>query len=158
MAGVTLASGNIALKLAPKEQATAYLDANSIVNSLAAGIAPVLGGRFADFFATRELSLTLNWRSPVRELALNTLSFQHWDFFFFLAFLIGLYSIHRLAKVREVGEVEEKIVIHELVSEIRRPLSNLSTVGGLWQMIVFPMSLLRDVPGMDHFRGQKTKG
>ena len=25
---------------------------------------------------------------------------QHWDFFFFLAFLIGLYSIHRLAKVK----------------------------------------------------------
>jgi hypothetical protein len=88
----------------------------------------------------------------------QTLNFQHWDFFFFLVFMIGLYSIHRLAKVREVGEVEEKIVIHELVSEIRRPLSNLSTVGGLWQMIVFPMSLLRNVPGMDHFRGQKTKG
>jgi MFS family permease len=38
IAGVTLASGNIALKLAPKEQATPYLAANSIVNSLAAGI------------------------------------------------------------------------------------------------------------------------
>jgi hypothetical protein len=25
---------------------------------------------------------------------------QHWDFFFSLAFLIGLYSIHRLAKVK----------------------------------------------------------
>ena len=158
MAGVTLASGNIALKLAPKEQATAYLDANSIVNSLAAGIAPVLGGRFADFFATRELSLTLNWRSPVRELALNTLSFQHWNFFFFLAFLIGLYSIHRLAKVREIGEVEEKIVIHELTSEIRRPLRNLSTVGGLRQMIHFPLSLLRHIPGVDQLRGEKRKG
>lgn len=158
IAGVTLSSGNIALKLAPKEQATPYLAANSIVNSLAAAIGPVLGGKFADFFATRELALTLNWKSPVRELSFHTLSFQHWDFFFFLAFLIGLYSIHRLAKVREIGEVEERIVIHELVSEIRRPLRNLSTAGGLRQMIVFPMSLLRNVPGMDHFRGQKTKG
>lgn len=34
-AGVTLASGNIGLKLAPKGQATAYLAANSLVNSLA---------------------------------------------------------------------------------------------------------------------------
>lgn len=34
MAGVTLASGNIGLKLAPKGGATAYLAANSLVNSL----------------------------------------------------------------------------------------------------------------------------
>jgi len=157
IAGVTLASGNIALKLAPKEQATSYLTANSIVNSLAAGIAPVLGGKFADFFAACELALTLNWKSPVREISFHTLSFQHWDFFFFLAFLIGLYSIHRLAKVKEIGEVEEKIVIHELVSEIGRSLRNLSTVGGLLQMIVFPISLVRNVPGINHFGGEKTK-
>ena len=152
IAGVTLGSGNIALKLAPKEQATAYLAANSIVNSLAAGIGPVLGGKFADFFATRELSLVLNWKSPVRELDFNTLNFQHWDFFFFLAFLIGLYSIHRLYKVREIGEVEEKIVIHELVSEIRRPLRNLSTAGGLHQMVLFPYSVVRKALGPKHFR------
>jgi len=152
IAGVTLGSGNIALKLAPKEQATPYLAANSIVNSLAAGIGPVLGGKFADFFATRELSLTLNWRSPVRELGFNTLNFQHWDFFFFLAFLIGLYSIHRLAKVKEIGEVEEKIVIHELVSEIRRPIRNLSTAGGLHQMVLFPFSVIKKVLGPNHFR------
>jgi len=152
MAGVSLSSGNIALKLAPKEQATAYLAANSIVNSLAAGIAPVLGGKFADFFAMRELALILNWKSPVRELAFHTLSFQHWDFFFFLAFLIGLYSIHRLAKVKEIGEVEEKIVIHELVSEIRRPIWNLSTAGGLHQMVLFPFSVIKKVLGPNHFR------
>lgn len=158
IAGVTLASGNIALKSAPKEQATAYLAANGIISSLAAGIAPILGGKFADFFATRELALTLNWRSPVRELAFNTISFQHWDFFFFLAFLIGLYSIHRLGKIREIGEVEEKILFHELTSEIRRPLRNFSTVGGLRQMIHFPLSLLRQAPSVTHLRGQKTKG
>lgn len=151
IAGVTLGSGNIALKLAPREKATSYLAANSIVNSLAAGIGPVLGGKFADFFATRELSLTLNWKSPVRELGFNTLNFQHWDFFFFLAFLIGLYSIHRLAKVREIGEVEEKIVIHELVSEIRRPLRDLSTAGGLHQMVLFPFSIVKKGLGPKHF-------
>ncbi|MFB0522113.1 MAG: MFS transporter, partial [Desulfatiglandales bacterium] len=83
---------------------------------------------------------------------------QHWDFFFFLAFLIGLYSIHRLGKIREIGEVEEKILFHELTSEIRRPLRNLSTVGGLRQMIHVPLALLRQVPSVTHLRGQKTKG
>ncbi|HID31345.1 MAG TPA: MFS transporter, partial [Desulfobacterales bacterium] len=83
-AGVTLATGNIGLKLAPKGKATAYLAANSIVNSLAAGIAPILGGRFADFFAGRELAWDLTWTSPKGELVIPTLNFQQWDFFFFL--------------------------------------------------------------------------
>jgi len=141
-AGVALASGNIGLKLAPKGQATAYLAANSLVNSLAAGTAPILGGIFADFFAERELSMTLNWTSPGGELAIQTLNFQQWDFFFFVAFLIGLYSIHRLAMVKEVGEVETKIVINELISEAKRETRNLSTVGGLQQMVYFPFSLV----------------
>jgi len=40
MAGVTLASGNIGLKLAPKGEATVYLASSNLVNSIAAGIAP----------------------------------------------------------------------------------------------------------------------
>ena len=142
-AGVTLASGNIGLKLAPKGEATAYLAANSFVNSLAAGIAPIFGGLFADFFINRELSWTLRWFSPGGELVIQTLNFREWDFFFFLAFLLGLYSIHRLALVKEVGEVEEKIVIRELIAEVKRPLRNFSTAGGLRHMLQFPFSLIR---------------
>ena len=58
-AGVTLSSGNIGLKFAPKGYATAYLASISIINSIAIGIAIILGGRFVDFFANRELSLLL---------------------------------------------------------------------------------------------------
>jgi len=144
-AGVTLASGTIALKLAPKRKATPYLAANSLVNSLAAGIAPLLGGMCADFFAGRELSLTLKWISPGREFIFQTLNLQQWDFFFFLAFFIGLYSIHRLAAVKEVGEVKEKVVVYELVSEIRRGVSTISTTGNLRRMALFPFLLLRSL-------------
>lgn len=142
-AGVTLASGNIGLKLAPKGQATAYLAVISLVNSLAAGTAPVLGGKFADFFAGCELDWTLRWRSPGGELVIPTLNFQQWDFFFFLAFLIGLYSIHRLAMVKEVGEVKEKIVIRELLKEVKRPIRNFSTAGGLRRMTQLPFSVVK---------------
>ena len=142
-AGVILASGNIGLKLAPKGKATTYLAAYSLVNSLAAGTAPVFGGLFADFFTERELSLTLNWHSPARDLIFNTLNFQQWDFFFFFAFLIGLYSIHRLAFVQEVGEVKERIIIKELVTETRRIMRNLSTVDGIRYMIQFPLTSKR---------------
>lgn len=142
-AGVAIASGNIGLKLAPRRQATAYLATSSVVNSLAAGIAPILGGKFADFFAGQEVSWTLKWTRPGGELVLQTLNLQQWDFFFFLAFLIGLYSLHRLAMVKELGEVEEKIVINELITEVRREVRNLSTVGGLRHMIYFPSLIFR---------------
>ena len=142
-AGVTLASGNIGLKLAPKGQATTYLAANSIVNSFAAGIAPLIGGKFADFFATRQLSLMLKWTSPGKMLTIQTINFQHWDFFFLFAFLFGLYSIHRLTRVKELGEVEEKIVVSELISEVRRDVANLSTAAGLRQLLTFPFAILR---------------
>ncbi|MDZ7267242.1 MAG: MFS transporter [candidate division KSB1 bacterium] len=141
-AGVTLATGNIGLKLAPQGQATAYLAANSLINSLAAGLAPILGGNFVDLFSGYALSWTLRWRSPAGEVAIETLDLQHWDFFFILACLLGLYAMHRLAKVKEVGEVEEEIVIVELIAEARRFMFSLSTIAGLRAALQFPFSLL----------------
>lgn len=146
-AGVSLASGNISLKLAPQGQATTYLATNTIVNSVAAGIAPILGGTFADFFSGRELVWTLKYTSPTGTLSLPTLNLQQWDFFFALAFLLGLYSIHRLAMVKEAGEVEEKIVARELFSEVRTQVRTLSSVEGVQQMISFPFSILKNIAG-----------
>jgi len=142
-AGVVVSSGNIGLKLAPKGQATAFLATINFINSLAAGIAPIIGGIFADFFAKRELSWTLRWTSPGREIAFQTLNLQQWDFFFLLAFVIGLYSIHRLAMVQEVGEVKEKALVHELVSEVGRATRNLSTTGGFRHIAQFSFSIVR---------------
>ena len=144
-AGVSLASGNISLKLAPKGQATVYLATNTIANSIAAGIAPILGGKFADFFAGRELAWTLKYTSPGGEFALPTLNLQQWDFFFAFAFLIGLYALHRLAMVREEGEVEEKIVAQELFTEVRTQVRTLSSVEGVRQMVSFPISMVRSI-------------
>jgi len=115
------------------------------MNSVAAGIAPILGGKFADFFAGRELAWTLKYTSPGGEFSLPTLNLQQWDFFFFLAFLIGLYSLHRLAMIKEVGEVEEKIVVNELFSEVKGQVRTLSSVEGLRQMVSFPFSVVRDL-------------
>ncbi len=137
-AGVTLASANIGLKLAPKGGATSYLATINITNSLAAGIAPIIGGMFVDYFAAAELSLTLNWRSPGAVFAFQTFDLQYWDFFFFFAFLIGIYSIHRLAFVKESGEVEERVVVRDLIARMSREMRNLSTAGGLRYMLRFP--------------------
>jgi len=102
-----------------------------------------MGGRFADFFANRQLSLILRWTSPGKEMTFQTFHLQHWDFFFLFAFLFGLYSIHRLTGVKEVGEVKEKIVVRELISEVRREIANLSTAEGLRQMVTFPFAIVQ---------------
>jgi len=144
-AGVSLASGNISLKLAPKGQATSYLATNTITNSIAAGVAPILGGKFADFFAGRELAWTLKYTSPTGEFALPTLNLQQWDFFFAFAFIVGLYALHRLAMVKEIGEVEEKIVAQELFNEVSTQVRTLSSVEGIKQMISFPITIIKNI-------------
>lgn len=153
MAGVTIASGNISLKLAPRGEATAYLATNTLVNSFAAGIAPVIGGKFADFFALRNLSVLLQWSGPVKEFTLQTLSFQHWDFFFVFAFMVGFYALHRLSLIKEEGEVDEKIVRSEFIASVKRPLRSLSSGAGLLQVISYPFNIFLRPRG----RGQKVK-
>jgi hypothetical protein len=121
------------------------LATNTIINSIAAGIAPILGGLCADFFAGRELAWTLVYSGPSGEYAIPTLNLQQWDFFFVLAFLIGLYSIHRLALVKEQGEVEEEIVFEELMTEVKGQVRIFSSVEGLRQMFNFPFGIIKNL-------------
>jgi MFS family permease len=130
-AGVTLASGNVTLKLAPRGDATAYLAASSLVNSLAAGTASMVGGLTADFFLSRKLSVLMRWHNPSGDVEINALDFAQWDFFFLLAAVIGLYALHRLTLVREEGHVKEGVVLDALFENARRGMRNLSTVAGL---------------------------
>jgi MFS family permease len=143
IAGVTLGSGNIGLKLAPQGKATTYLAAYTLVNSMAAGIAPAVGGLFADFFEVRELSWMMHWSSPQTEISIQTLNFQHWDFFFFIAFIIGLFSLHRLSHVKEEGEIKESVAVQHFLAEIRRNVRNFSTAGGLRQFRGFRLPVRR---------------
>lgn len=142
-AGVSLSTNNITLKLAPKGRAASYLVASSLVNSMAAGIAPVLGGLTVDFFISQELSLMVEWSGRGTDVVIEALNFRHWDFFFLFAALLGAYSIHRLAMVEETGEVEERIVIDEILIATRQSVKNLSSVAGLRALTEFPIELLR---------------
>ncbi|MGA7306550.1 MAG: MFS transporter [Rhodothermales bacterium] len=128
MAGITLATGNIGLKLAPKGEGISYLASINVFNALAAGLAPLFSGGLVDFFVTRRLSWTIQYASPTGQTTIDLLNFQQWDFLFFLSFVIGLYAVHRLSMVVEQGEVEEKVVVSELVAAFGRELREFSTV------------------------------
>ena len=146
-AGVAVASSNLAMKMAPRGEATAYLSANSLVNSLASGVAPVIGGLLADFFLTHGFSVLFYWESPQAGVMFEALRIEQWDFFFVFAAAIGLYSLHRLSIIHEEGTIKETAVLAEFMQAARDGLRTLSTVAGLYAVIDFPFG----------FRRRKTK-
>lgn len=143
IAGVTLASTNIALKLSPKGSATAYVATSAITTALAAGIAPILGGLLAQFFAARQFEVIARWTSPSGIFTLPVV-LTAWDFYFLLAGVIGIYAIHRLSLVEEVGEIERRAMVGQVLNETRRTIRNISSVAGLRAATDLPAALLRD--------------
>ena len=125
MAGVTLAAASIALKLSPPGQATAFLAVNTMISAVAGGIAPIIGGAFADVFATRELGITIHWMSPAVDLSIPALQMRHWQFFFVIAVLTSLYALSLLKLVRERGDVSSRVIV-------RRGFQAASQAAGVW--------------------------
>jgi MFS family permease len=144
-AGVGLASGNIAFKLAPRASATAYVAASALITSAAAGAAPVLGGLFADFFARRALTFQVLWRNPHGVRQFTPLQISHWDFYFVMAAALGLYAMHRLAFVQEAGARRRKEMMEEVLESALRGIRNLSPVAGLRLVVAFPAGQLLEV-------------
>jgi len=143
IAGVTLTSTNIALKLSPKGSATAYVATNAMVTAIAAGVAPILGGLFAEFFALRQFELVARWTGPGGAIALPIV-LTRWDFYFLIAGVIGLYAVHRLSLVAEHGEIERRAMVGQVLGETRRTIRNISSVAGLRAATDLPGALLRD--------------
>lgn len=141
-AGVGLAAGNIVIKLSPTGAATSYMATNALVGALASGCAPVVGGWLTEFFARRQLTLSLDWTSPSGTAELFGINISHWEFFFLLSAAIGLYALHRLTTVTEPGSVEGREVIHHIVESARYNLRNASSVAGVRQALAFPADAL----------------
>ena len=158
VAGVSIASGNIALKLSPEGKAHGYMTVFGLAASATGAFAPIVGGVLADFFAQRHLSLTLNWTSPGEQLQMYAVDLKALDFVFALAFLIGLYSLHRLGRVTEEGETTGKAVADELLAEMAMPLRAVSSVAGIRRLAYLPLAALRRGASMAVSRGRRVAG
>lgn len=141
-AGIGLAINNIVIKLSPGQAATSYMAANALIVAVAAGAAPIIGGWLADFFATRQFSLSIDWTSPSGTAELFGFGFQHWEFFFLLSAGIGLYALGRLGAVNEPGSVAPQEVVDHIVAAARTNLRNASSVAGVRQALAFPAGAL----------------
>jgi MFS family permease len=140
-AGVALASGNIVMKLSPAGQATAFLAASSVVSASCGAIAPIIGGLCADFFAARQLTLAFTWTGGADAVTVQVLNFHSWTFFFGFAFLVGLFSLHRLSLVQETARTTDTMLVRDLLLEARRSIRSLSSAAGLLR-VVLPQSWL----------------
>jgi MFS family permease len=137
-AGVALASGNIAMKLSPAGQATAYLAANSVVSATCASAAPIIGGLCADFFARHDLSLAFTWKGAESTLTVPLLDLHALTFLFGIAAVVGLYSLHRLALVQESSGTTDRLLLRHLLLEARRSVHSLSSAAGLLRVVKAP--------------------
>jgi MFS family permease len=144
IAGATLATTSIALKLSPKGQSTAYVATAGVATAIAAGFAPILGGAFADFFAARQFEILLRWTSPQGVALISPLRLSQWDFYFLISGAIGLYAIHRLTLVTESGEIKRSEMMEQVLNQTRRTVRNVSTVAGLRTLTYLPAAFLRE--------------
>jgi MFS family permease len=142
-AGIALATSNVAMKLSPPGEATAFLAASSVVSASCAAIAPMVGGLCADFFAEHELTLGITWRGIGSEVVVQVIDLQSWTFFFALSCLFGLFSLHRLSFVQETAGSSDPLLARDLLSEARRSIHSLSSAAGLLRVVRLPPRLLR---------------
>lgn len=117
-AGVSLASGAIAQKLSPPGAAASFLAANALVSAAAAGSASIIGGLTADAFAQRALALALQWEGPHLDAAMQ-FAIHHWDFYFLISALLGLYALHRMTLVQEEGELDRRTMLARMREDRR---------------------------------------
>lgn len=129
--GISLATGNLGLKLAPQGQGTAFLASVGLVGASAGGVAALLGGALADWFAARELSFYFHWTSAGTAKQVTVLHFRHWEFLFAISFMLGWYVLHALSRIREGEEHSERSVIQQFVAEALRSLDQLFPLGRL---------------------------
>ena len=147
-AGINLASTTIRMKMAPQAQATSYLTGASLAASLGAGIGPILGGAFVDFFSVRRFEIAIEWVDPVRTVEFPAVFLTGYDFLFALAFLFGLVTLSVLGRVQEEGESNREAVMSELAAQTRENLRVLNSVPGLNLVGSLPLGRRRFVPAV----------
>jgi len=145
-AGINVASTTIRMKMAPQAQATVFLTVSSLASSLGAAVSPLLGGAFVDFFSVRHLKLAVEWVDPERVVSFPAAFLTGYDFLFTVAFVLGLFTLGALARIKEEGEVESEVVLEELMSQTRENLRSLNFVPGMSFVTRLPLAGMRYLP------------
>jgi MFS family permease len=115
-AGINLAIGNMGMKLAPREEAMAYISVKNIIVSLCSALAPLLGGFLADFFAAQQEAWNFKWDL---------------SYFFVLGAVLAMLSLRTLKSVNEKGEVQKSKVVTYMGLKLRAQLRDNVALRGI---------------------------
>ncbi|WP_312743507.1 MFS transporter [Sphingobacterium multivorum] len=129
--GINLALTNIGLKLAPKTDAIVYITVKNMVASFFTALGPILGGLLVDYFATRELQISISWKSPNLQTIAKLIYLHEWNFLFLIAALLAFISLRWLGKVEENGEVSPQLVKRIMKKRFRAGLKESLLVGNI---------------------------
>lgn len=129
--GINLALTNIGLKLAPKTDAIVYITVKNMVASFFTAIGPILGGLLVDYFATRELQISISWKSPDLQSMGKLIYLHEWNFLFLIASILAFISLRWLGKVQENGEVSHQLVKRIMKKRFRAGLKESLLVGNI---------------------------
>ncbi|MVN93048.1 MFS transporter [Mucilaginibacter aquatilis] len=121
-AGINLALSNIGIKLAPRNEAIAYISTKNMLVAISSTIAPMLGGLFADFFAVHQLNWTIQWNSAGNVSNIQLLALHGWNYFFVIGGVLALLSLRLLNKVNEHGEIRRHRLVIHMRTQLRRKL------------------------------------
>ena len=143
--GINLAMSNIGLKLAPKGEAIVYISARSMITSLFAAVAPVIGGLLADFFSSHQLSWNIEWKSPDMTSILHLVELQQWDFFFAIGAVLAIISLRWLSSVKEEGEMDKSEAMKEIRENFIREFRQRTTREALRASVYRPLAFLPSV-------------
>ena len=136
-AGTGLASGSIGLKLAPRQQSVAYLSMLSFTNSLASGVAPILGGWLAGHLVDASWSWNVALGLPPNG-SVALVSLQHWDFLFVMAFVAGGFALYRLHRLQEEGNALRWVSVRSQLKGLQQRRKLRSTARSLSSLTVGP--------------------
>jgi MFS family permease len=131
MSGINLSITNLGLKLAPTKTAIVYLSARNMILSVFGSIAPLIGGRLADYFTERSLLINVEWMSPKGEKIFHLVSLHDWNFLFLIGAGAALVAVELLVHVKEVGEVDKDFVKRIMRHSIRTNLRDFFVIGTL---------------------------
>lgn len=138
-AGIDVANANLLYHMAPQRLSSAYFSTAALVNAVAAGVAPILGGALGNAF--RDRAITLSWGTLESPEHVKILQIAYLDFVFLAAFLAGLFALGRLARVEERPE---EIPHAQVIQSLKQEIQNLSTIKGL-RYLTQPASFLAGV-------------
>ena len=138
-AGIDLAINNMAIKLAPANEAISYICARNIVVALFAAAGPIAGGLMADFFATHQFNFNVEWHGASGVSKFHLLELQNWNFFFVISAVLALLSMRLVNRVREQGEAHKEMVTLVMRKSFARGFRKNMSAGSIRHRITHPV-------------------